>query len=109
MFHVSLLKPFIGPSPSSPPPLPILLHGQVCPSPAKVLKSCRAYDRLQILVQWEHAPETSASWEDLEQFKILYPSFKLEGKLFSKEGRDVMWGITYERRKKLLDITPDQS
>ena len=69
VFHVSLLKPFIGQFPQSPPPLPTLLHGRVCPLPAKALKSRRARDRLQVLVQWENAPETSAAWEDLEQFK----------------------------------------
>lgn len=100
VFHVSLLKPFVSPPPISPSALLTLLHGRVYPLPAKVLKSRRARDRLQRLVQWENAPTTSASWEDFEHFQQLYPLFKFEDELFEKEGRDVMWGLQYSHHKK---------
>jgi hypothetical protein len=36
----------------------------------------------------------------MEEFHRLYPTFKLEDELIVQMGRDVMWGIQYERRKK---------
>lgn len=32
----------------------------------------------------------------------MYPAFQLEDELFAKEGRDVMVGITYERRRRAV-------
>jgi hypothetical protein len=43
----------------------------------------------------------NTSWESLEDFKDSYPSFKLEDKLFIKEGRNVIdafVGRQYKRR-----------
>lgn len=43
MFHVGLLKQFIGKPLMSPPTLPPILHGQAIPTPEKVIKArlCR--------------------------------------------------------------------
>jgi hypothetical protein len=54
----------------------------------------------QALVQWEGLPPSSASWEDLQQFKKRYPQFQLEDELLLKGGSDVMWGKYYSRRRK---------
>jgi hypothetical protein len=37
---------------------------------------------------------------DLDELCRLYPSFQLEDELVIEGGRDVMWGLTYRRRKK---------
>jgi hypothetical protein len=82
------------------PPLPHMLHGRVLPTPAAVVRSRLARGRWQVLVRWEAQPPSDATWEDVEAFKQSYPTFELEDELFPKEGRDVMVGIGYSRRRK---------
>jgi hypothetical protein len=36
----------------------------------------------------------------LDEFQKLYPTIKLEDKLVQQEGRDVMVGLQYRRRRK---------
>ena len=38
-------------------------------------------------------------WEAVPDFKQSYPDFQLEDELFPEEGRDVMVGRVYERKK----------
>jgi len=45
-------------------------------------------------------PEDEATWEPVEEFHTLFPSFQLEDELFPEEGRDVMVGQTYQRKRK---------
>jgi len=52
------------------------------------------------LVQWENLPEDDATWEPVDEFRALFPSFQLEDELFPKEGRDVMTGKVYRRRNR---------
>jgi len=40
----------------------------------------------QILVQWQGAPPSSASWEDLADFQQRYPTFQLEDELLHEGG-----------------------
>lgn len=76
VFHVSLRRKYVGQPPQAPP-------------------HCRGVRQpLELLVQWEGLPPSSASWDDLTAFQEPYPSFKLEDKLLLKEGSDVMWGQT---------------
>jgi hypothetical protein len=98
---VGLLKKFVGSPPAAPPQLPPIHHGAIIPQPSCVLR-LRLSDGgvRQALVQWEGFPPSSASWEDLEQFKTRYPQFQLEDELLRKGGSDVMWGKTYSRRKR---------
>jgi hypothetical protein len=77
-----------------------MLHGRVLPTPAAVVRSRLARGRWQVLVRWEAQPPSDATWEDVEAFKQSYPTFELEDELFPKEGRDVMVGIGYSRRRK---------
>jgi transposase InsO family protein len=87
VFHVGLLKKYIGATPDVPPELPLVHHGAIVPVPACVLR-LRLTDAgvRQALVQWEGLPPSSASWEDLEQFKERYPAFQLEDELLLKGG-----------------------
>ena len=94
VFHVGLLKKFVGTPPVAPPSLPPIHNGAIVAVPAKAVKA-RLYRGVhQILVQWEDLPRSSASWEDLPAFQECYPSFQLEDKLLLEEGSDVMWGKT---------------
>jgi hypothetical protein len=43
---------------------------------------------------------SSASWDDLDKFQHLYPSFKLEDELRFEGGRDSMVGLPYFRRNR---------
>jgi hypothetical protein len=101
VFHVSLLKKFVGTPPDAPPQLPPVHNGAIVPAPACVLRLRMSDSGIrQALVQWEGLPPSSASWEDLQQFKKRYPQFQLEDELLLKGGSDVMWGKYYSRRRK---------
>ena len=43
VFHVGLLKKFIGPPPEAPPPLPVIHHGAIIPEPDQVVRACLAH------------------------------------------------------------------
>jgi len=40
-------------------------------------------------------------WELLEEFRQHYPDFLLEDELFAQAGRDVMTGVSYQRKKPI--------
>ena len=100
VFHIGLLKKFVGTPPDSPPSLPPMHHGAAILQPLKALKTRLARGVRQILVQWKDQPASSTSWEDIEDFIQKYPAFQLEDELLVEGGRDVMWGQTYGRRTK---------
>lgn len=99
VFHVGLLKKFYSTPPTAIPVLPPIDNGRPIPVPAKILKASLRRDVWHVLVQWVGLPPADASWESVEDFKRDYPSFQLENELFAEAGRDVMWGIPYQRRK----------
>jgi hypothetical protein len=81
VFHVGTLKKFIGTPPSALPPLPDNHHGAVVPEPARVEQARLARGVRQVLVYWHGEPATSATWEDLDEFRAKYPEFQLEDEL----------------------------
>ena len=101
VFHVGLLKPFIGEPPEQVKPLPPIHHGRACSEPEKVLRGRLARGTYELLVQWKGADATAASLVPLFEFRSLYPTFQLvlELELLQQE-RDVMHGKVYMRRKK---------
>jgi hypothetical protein len=101
VFHVGLLKPFVGSPPTTPPALPSTQHGAVLPALAQVLKSRVSHGVRQLLVRWDGLSASATSWEDLDDFRTQYTVFQLEDELFVEEGRDVMWGIPYRRRNRV--------
>lgn len=104
VFHVGVLKKFVGAPPAAPPPLPPIQHGTVTPEPLRVQRARLARGVRQLLVHWRGEPPESATWEDAEAFHEQFPTFQLEDELGLEGGRDVMWGQTYTRRRRARDI-----
>eukprot|EP00267_Zea_mays_P043127 XP_020395191.1 uncharacterized protein LOC109940226 [Zea mays] len=100
VFHVGTLRKFVGTPPSAPPPLPDIHHGAIVPEPVRVDHTRLARGVQQVLVHWKGEPATSATWEDLDEFRAKYPAFQLEDELDLEGERDVMWGRTYARQKR---------
>ena len=103
VFHVSLLKKFIGEAPTQVIPLPELLNGRVIPTPEKVLRARLNRGVWEVLIKWTGRAETDTSWEQLEDFKLRYPAMTLEDELFVGEGGNVVdtfVGRQYARRHK---------
>jgi hypothetical protein len=71
VFHVGLLKNYVGEEPTGPIVLPPIHHGRAC------LESAEVRGWVEFLVQWTGQPAAAASWMDMEEFQRLYPSFKL--------------------------------
>jgi hypothetical protein len=91
VFHVGVLKKFIGAPPASPPALPAIHNGAVIPEPLRVEQARLARGVRQVLVRWCGEPAESASWEDLDEFRIKYPDFQLEDEL-GLEGGEMSCG-----------------
>jgi hypothetical protein len=94
VFHVGVLKKFIGAPPASPPVLPAIHNGAVIPEPLRVMQACLASGVRQVLVHWHGKLAESASWEDLDEFHIKYPNFQLEDEL-GLEGGEMSCGGTH--------------
>jgi hypothetical protein len=78
--------------------LPLVQDGRLLPAPAQVLQAQLHRGAWRILVKWQGLPEDDATWELLDDFKVLYPNVQLEDELFAEAGRDVMTGVQYQRR-----------
>lgn len=94
VFHVSLLKPHYGSSPTVFTELPPLLDGKTLFAPFKVLRGRNTQGKPELLVQWVAGAEESVTWEDWQTFQEAYPDFEFEEKLNMEEGR------TYSHRPK---------
>ncbi|KAK1628363.1 hypothetical protein QYE76_002678 [Lolium multiflorum] len=104
VFNVGLLKAYRGDPPSAPPALPPTSDGRLEPAPASVARVLKAQQRRgvwHVLVHWTGLPEDEATWEKLEDLCQQFPEVQLEDELFEKAGRDVMVGLTYQRRKPI--------
>nr|GEX74556.1 Ty3/gypsy retrotransposon protein [Tanacetum cinerariifolium] len=86
IFHVSILKPFVGVNSVEMAGLPEELHNDqpleqplaVCDA-RMVLRS--GVPAQQVLVQWMGGPPEKATWEWLSDFQAAYPTFNLEDKV----------------------------
>jgi len=103
VFHVALLKKFVGVPPAAPMPLPAIFRGRVVPTPTKVVRARLNRGRWELLVQWEGLPAADATWEPIADFKERYPTFQLEDELFvGEEGNvvDSFIGRQYRRKAR---------
>jgi hypothetical protein len=101
VFHVGLLKRFVGVPPESPPALPPVHHGAVVLEPEQAVRARLARGVRQVLIRWKGEPPSAATWEDVDSFIDKYPDFQLEDELLVEGGRDVMWGRHYQRRGRV--------
>ncbi|WVZ90257.1 hypothetical protein U9M48_036572 [Paspalum notatum var. saurae] len=104
VFHVGVLKKFHGAPPDTTPPLPPLLHGAITPEPERAVKLRVARGVRQVLIQWKDQSPASSTWEDVDSFTTQFPAFQLGDELPFEAGRDVMWGVTYARRRRARDV-----
>ncbi|CAM8886580.1 unnamed protein product [Rhodiola kirilowii] len=94
VFHVSLLKAWVGSPPDAIPMLPELsINNQPVMLPSSILNSRivlrNGAPEKQILVQWRDRPTDESSWEPLLPLARLFPSLDLEGKVsFDGMGSD---------------------
>ncbi|XP_061365042.1 long-chain-alcohol oxidase FAO2-like [Gastrolobium bilobum] len=91
-FHVLVLKPFKGDHPNLVPTLPIFNNGN-CPvqEPAAFLMSRKVSSKKKIsgtqyLIQWSHALQEDAIWENKQDLKQYYPHLNLEDKVALQDG-----------------------
>ena len=81
VIHVGLLKKFVGLPPTTPPALLPTSNGAAVLELERATRARLARGVCQILVQWKGEPAASATWEDVDSFLDLYPSFQLEDEL----------------------------
>jgi hypothetical protein len=91
VFHVGLLKKWVGVLPAALPPLPNIHHGAVEPEPDQVVRVRMARGVRQVLVHWKGQSAASTTWEDLDSFRDKYPDFQLEDEL-GLEGGEMSCG-----------------
>jgi hypothetical protein len=104
VFHVGVLRKYVGSPPTTTPALPPLLNGAVVPEPERVAGARLSRAVRHVLVHWRGGPATSATWEEFDDFRAQFPAFQLEDELVFDEGRDVMYGRTYSRKRRARDI-----
>ena len=114
VFHVVLLKAFVGTPPTGAPvPLPAIVHGRVVPAPVTVLRARLYHGVWELLVQWEGRAAADAIWTPLDDFKLAHPTFQLADELFPGEGGNVVdsfyYPRTYQRRKRKESTTATTS
>jgi hypothetical protein len=107
VFHVGLLKPYHGTTPTRPGVLPPTRHGRSIPQLAEVIKGRLACGVHELLVCWTGQAATDATWVELGTFKRDFPSFQLEDELVLQGVRDVMTGIPYHRRGQRQPNLPE--
>ena len=61
VFHVGVLKKFVGTPPTAPPALPLTHFEAAVPEPKRVTRSRLARGMRQLLVQWNGKPASSAT------------------------------------------------
>lgn len=94
VFHVSLLKPYVGDAiepiqqiPIDGDGLPSIVPLVICSYQTILLKG---RSEAQMLVQWAGQPPEAATWEVLEDFRKSYPAFDLEDNVLAEgEGVDM--------------------
>lgn len=86
VFHISLLRNFIGNPSNVPVPIPSLSNESspiLTPQGVLPLRTiCQGGKSIsQALVLWESLPKTKATWENLDRLRREYPHLNLEDKV----------------------------
>jgi hypothetical protein len=72
VFHVGVLKKFVGAPPTEPPVLPPTLNGAAVSAPDCILAGRLSRGVRQVLVQWQGEPATAATWEDFDDDSLFF-------------------------------------
>ncbi|GJY99072.1 proteasome subunit alpha type-2-A [Tanacetum coccineum] len=83
VFHVSVLREYVGSPPSSLEPLPTLPPTSLIPE--TILSTNENVSPPQLLVKWFNLPNEEATWEPKPEFVRRYPNFDLEDKVNSED------------------------
>jgi hypothetical protein len=75
VFHVGLLKKFVGTPPATPPPLPSTQHEAMTPEPEQAVRYRLAKGVRQVLIRWKGQSTASATWEDVADFYDKFSQF----------------------------------
>ena len=89
VFHVSLLKKHMGAyTPMSGTIPPLRSNGLLRLTPEKILdfRKVTTDGSKEALVQWLHLPPEDATWEDVRQLQLSFPSLNLEDKIHFGDG-----------------------
>jgi hypothetical protein len=81
MCSMFVLNKFIGTPPATPPKLPTIYHGTVVLEPLRVERARLARGNQQVLVLWHGERASSATWEDLGDFRSRFSDIHLEDEL----------------------------
>ncbi|GJV34106.1 ty3-gypsy retrotransposon protein [Tanacetum coccineum] len=109
VFHVSILKGFLGDGSEVVAGLPEEFHeGQPVEQPLAVCDMCEVLQNgeptRQILVQWAGGSPEEATWEWLSEFQEAYPSYNLEDKVAFEERRKVTPARTSVTTRRRVDF-----
>lgn len=102
VFHVGLLKKFVGTPPLDIVQLPPVVRSRVVPTPQHVIRARLNRGVWELLIHWQGSDPGEATWESLPSFVATHPDFQLEDALFLGEGGNVIdafVGKVYCRRK----------
>jgi hypothetical protein len=86
VFHIGLLKPYHGTTPTGPGVLPPTRHGRAIPQLAKVIKGRLARGVHELLVRGIGQAAADATWVELGTFKRDFPPSNSRMSWFSREG-----------------------
>lgn len=98
VFHVGLLKPFVGTPPTSPPALPPTQHGGVLPVLASVLKSRMVRGVRQLLVRWDRFASVCDFMERSRFLSFSLPCFPARGRAACRGGEGCYVGINVQEK-----------
>jgi hypothetical protein len=97
IFHVSVLKKWVGVGIPVQDDLPLLSQDSKL-TPQAILDQRIQQGNTEVLVHWKELSPADATWEPLLDLQLHFPNFALEDKGHSKGG--VLW--TYVRRHKRI-------
>ncbi|GKC89011.1 ty3-gypsy retrotransposon protein [Tanacetum coccineum] len=104
VFHVSILKPFVGDSAQHVTDLPEEVEdGRPIDQPVAICGTRvilhKGESVQQVLVQWAGRSPDDATWEGLSEFQKAYPNYDLEDKVsFEERGNDTLRADSRARR-----------